>query len=130
MNWYKRYKLSQYMDYTDIGHTSPFEEDLTNKVFSGCNQIWGIFTDESFKCYPETKEKDLHELHGIVGDNLVYKGRIDTCKSVASLICIGSCNPYYKNYNPLFQKKCDQIKVKAITNIQKRFGTNIRIQEF
>jgi len=131
-NWYKKAQNEQVYDlddnYLNIGH-SGFE-----KGEYGCNYLWFFYRNGSFR---HTKETDLVNNHGTwkvegdLSDDYIYKGRVDTCKRMASLTACDAC--FNRNLMPMNAARemyCKRMKEVCKNNIHQTFGNDIVIREF
>jgi len=130
MSWYKRAKTFNIdSNYLDIGHSGFLNQEY------GCNHIYILTKEGQFLSIPETKEVSAHGywLEKQYENNIqyIYKGRIDTCKKVASLTGTSNCHlGAYSHMNGSQEAFCERMKHLCKQQIYHRFGNDINIIEF
>lgn len=131
MSWYKRAQNSVYdldNNYLSVGHSG------YNNGEYGCNHLWYFFNNGLLRNIPETERINNHgtwRTEGEIENGVLYKGRVDTCKKVASLTPCSDC--YLSGNTPMNYAKeafCERMKHMCIDKIHQKFGQDIRIQEF
>lgn len=132
MNWYKKAQQQKVYDlddsYLEIGHSG------FNKGEYGCNYIWVFYKNGSFKTVKETDLVNNHgtwRTEGELESDYIYKGRVDTCRKIASLTACDVCLDSGMNpMNGAREAFCERMKHICESNIRQRFGNDITIREF
>lgn len=131
-NWYKRAQEQKVYDlddsYLDIGHSG------FNQGKYGCNYIWVFYKSGEFKAIEETDLINNHgtwKNEGALERDYIYKGRVDSCKKIASMTPCDTClDSAIKPMNGAREAFCERMKHICKSNIYQRFGNNIIIREF
>jgi hypothetical protein len=130
MGWYVKAQEQKdlYDNYFSIGHSG------FNEGKYGCNYIWVFYKNGSFRVIEETDLVNNHGTWNIEGElqrDYIYKGRVDTCKKVASITACDFCfDSQMTPTNGTREMFCERMKHMCKDIIYKKFGNDIIIKEF
>lgn len=125
--WYSMAKLAyeEYdrpETYLEVGHSGFIDGKY------GCNHIWAQDLNTGFKCVPETPEANTHDKAQLSSNSVLYRGRVDTCRNIASINPSSACSRYGLQLNPRYEKVCARQCVLAMDNLKKQFGSKLDIR--
>lgn len=127
-------KKKEFNSYFEIGHDW-FDDPSKNS--ERCAYIWAMTNQGKFICEQESEEIRSHSFltKNFYSEYIVYKGRIDTCKKVASIASCGACfsNQFLDprlDRTSLSEEECKGLYSMSVESIQKRFGKDVTVHKF